>query len=119
MIAPLQSDPIPLRMDEHGSILVAETEVQLEWVIEAYENGANPEAIVQSFDRLRLADVYFVIAYYLKHKEEVQQYLAVRDKQAEDIRRMIEASQPARPHLRQELLARLAGMRKNNASPGD
>jgi uncharacterized protein (DUF433 family) len=119
MIVALQNDPIPLRMDEDGSIRVADTRVLLEIVIEAYENGADPEAIVRSFDSLRLGDVYLVIGYYLNHKEEVRNYMAVRDKQAEEIRREIEAAQPPRPHLRQELLARLAGLRKKDASSGD
>jgi uncharacterized protein (DUF433 family) len=117
MIAPLQSDPIPLRMDEHGSILVADTQVQLEWVIEAYNQGTTPEMIVSWFERLRLADVHAVIAFYLNHKDEVQQYLIRRDREAEEIRQKIEATQPDRAKLREKLLARQAAMRNAHVPP--
>jgi uncharacterized protein (DUF433 family) len=106
-------------MDEDGGIRVADTEVQLEWVIEAHESGTDPETIVRWFDRLRLADVYAVISFYLNHMDEVRQYIIERDRQAEEIRRKIEAGQPDRAYLREKLLAHQAALRSADAPPGE
>jgi uncharacterized protein (DUF433 family) len=104
----IHADPVPLRVDEHGATRVGNTRVLLEVLIEAYQEGANPETIVRWFDSLRLADVHAVISYYLNHQEEVAEYLRQREALADEVRRTIEAGQPSRPHFREELLARRA-----------
>jgi uncharacterized protein (DUF433 family) len=114
----LQAEPIPLRMDEHGAIRVGQTRVLLELVIAAYREGATPETIVRWFDSLALADIYAVISYYLKHKEEVEEYLSRREEFAAQVRRTIEAEQPGRPNFRDELLARRDRTEQDNASAG-
>ncbi len=98
--------PVPLHEDETGAIRVGNTRVLLELVIRAFQDGATPETIVQRYETLRLTDVYPVISYYLAHKQEVGEYLRQREEQAAEIRRKIEATQPSRPNLRAELLAR-------------
>lgn len=95
---------VPLREGGAGGLRVGESRVLLERVIQAYRNGATPEAIVQSYDTLRLSDVYAVLAYFLTRPDEVDIYLARRDVEADAIRRDIEARQPARPELRERLL---------------
>jgi uncharacterized protein (DUF433 family) len=114
----LLADPVPLRQDEHGAIRVGDSRVLLELVIEAHQQGAIPETIVQWFESLRLADVYAVISYYLNHQSEVDAYLDKREGQAEEIRRKIEANQPNRPHFREELLARRARRNNGDAEAG-
>jgi hypothetical protein len=79
-------------------------------VIEEFKDGATLEEIVESFDTLRLADVYAIIAYYLNHKAEVEEQLRQEDQSAEALRRMIEAKQPPRAEVRARLLARKAQM---------
>ena len=56
---------VPLREDPPGVFRVGESRVLLELVIHAFKSGATPEAIVQSYDTLRLADVYAVVTRYL------------------------------------------------------
>jgi len=109
----LQPIPIPLRQEPAGVFRVGTTRVLLELVIQAFQGGASPEVIVQRFPTLDLADVYVVLAYYLRHKEEVAEYLRQIEKKAEEVRRKIEASQKPRPGLKQELIDRLA--RKGSA----
>ena len=111
MTLTLQADPLPLRVEEGGGIRVGTTRVHLEIVIEAFENGASPESIVQSYDTLQLADVYAVLAYFLRHKEEVQEYIAQRNAVAEEWRRKLEASQPP---LSPDLLERLRARKSSN-----
>ncbi len=50
MTLTLQADPVPLRIDEHGTIRVGSSRLTLDVLIEEYEGGASPEAIVQAFD---------------------------------------------------------------------
>ncbi len=80
----------------------------LERIVHAFDDGATPEAIVQSYDTLHLADVYAVLTWYLRHKGEVEDYLCKRAEEAEAIRRTIEAKQPDRAELLARLMARCA-----------
>lgn len=90
------SDPVtmivPLRMDEDGAIRVSGTRVPLDTVIARHHQGDSPEAIHAAFDVLPLNDIYAVIAYYLAHRVELDEYLQRRDAEAERIRQEIEAS---------------------------
>ncbi len=89
----LTADPLPLRADEHGSIRVGGTRVLLELVVHAYESGATPQQIAERFDTLELADVHAVIAYYLRHRSEVEEYLRRREAEARSLRERIVADQ--------------------------
>lgn len=117
MTLTLRSDPAPLRMDEDGTVRVGNTRVLLEIVIRAFKRGATPADIVRSYPSLELADAHAVVAYYLRHQDEVEAYLQECDAQAAAIRQKIEASQPPRPGLKEELLARWNNLGKDNASP--
>jgi uncharacterized protein (DUF433 family) len=97
------SEKIPLRADAHGTIRVGDTRVTLSAVISCFDRGATPEAIVDSFNTLQLADVYFVIGYYLRHEDEVKAYLKKERQEGEALRKAIEAVLPSSP-LRERLL---------------
>lgn len=64
----------------HGVLRVGQTGVTLETVLWAFEQGSTPEDIADQFPSLFLADVYDVIAYYLRHRDEVDEYLTARKK---------------------------------------
>ena len=113
----IHPDPIPLRVDEHGVIRVGHSQVLLDIVIREFNNGAEPEAIASGYPTLKLADVYGAIAYYLRHRSEVDQYLYTRRQEAEKLRQEIEAKQPRRAELRARLLARKVQMDLAHASP--
>jgi uncharacterized protein (DUF433 family) len=115
----LQADPLPLRVEEDGGIRVGQSRIHLELVIEWFEAGQSPEAIVEGHDTLCLADLYAVIAHYLKHKDEVKAYVARRDREAEELRMQLEAEGISRPGFYQELLARRARMRNGDAPAAD
>src|SRR5215216_3820002 len=104
----IQAVEVPLFDDGHGGLRVTGTRVLLERIVHAFEDGATPEGIVQSYDTLRLADVYAVLTWYLQHKMEVEEYLRTRAEEANTIRRTIEAKQPHRAQLRARLMARQA-----------
>jgi uncharacterized protein (DUF433 family) len=118
MALTIQADPSPLRVDEQGVVRVGNSQVVLDIVIQEFQNGAEPEAIAHGYPTLDLADVYDVIAYYLRHRQDVDDYLQTRRRQADTLRREIEAKQPNRVDLRAKLLARKAQMELAHASPG-
>lgn len=58
-----------------GGWRIAGTRISLDSIIQAYWDGKSPEAIVQDFPTLSNEQVYGVIAYYLRHKVEIDDYL--------------------------------------------
>jgi|SRR5215211_3283116 len=80
-------EPIPLTSDRDGVVRVEGTRVTLETVVAAFEEGATAEELVQQYPSLRLADVYAVIGYYLRHRPEVEGYLRERKHHAVEVRR--------------------------------
>lgn len=88
-----QAEAPPLREDTSGAVRVGNSRVLLELVIRAFQDGATPEIIVQRYSTLALSDVYAVIAYYLRHRSEVEEYLAQREREGEEVRKRIENQQ--------------------------
>ena len=100
-----QAEAPPLREDAAGAVRVGDSRVLLELVIRAFQDGATPEAIVQRYSTLALSDVYAVVAYYLRHRGEVEDYLARREQKAEAARERIESRQGELSEIRARLLA--------------
>jgi uncharacterized protein (DUF433 family) len=105
-LLPFHAEPPPLRVAEGGAVRIGNTRISLDLIVEQYENGMTPEDVVQAYDTLVLADVYAVIAYYLRHRDEVRAYLKRRTEEAETLRAKIETERPRISHG--ELLARRA-----------
>ncbi len=103
----------PLQIDESGAVRVGNSRVQLVFVVEAFQDGATPEEIVLQYTTLSLADVYGVIAYYLRHKDDVEEYVADYNRQAEEIQRRIEANQPDLGDFRHRLMAKRDAVRRD------
>jgi uncharacterized protein (DUF433 family) len=101
-----QVEAPPLTDDGTGGLRVGESRVLLEMVIGAFQDGATAETIVQQYPSATLADVYAVIAYYLRHTQEIEQYLAKRQKRGEEVRKRIEAGQKDLTEIRARLKAR-------------
>lgn len=102
----IETEAPPLRMDESGAFRVGESQVLLEIVIYAFQEGQTPEAIVQGYPTTTLPDVYAVIAYYLRHRDEIDEYLSERERVGKEIRERIDAHQGDLAELRQRLLKR-------------
>jgi len=99
------SESPPIREDASGALRVGNTNVLLEMVVWAFQDGATPETIVQRYSALTLGDVYAVIAYYLRHRKDVEDYLARRERKAEEVRQRIESRQGSLDEIRARLLA--------------
>jgi uncharacterized protein (DUF433 family) len=79
----IQADPVPLAPDATGTIRVANTRVTLDTVIDHYRAGATAEELTERFPVLSPADIHAVLAYYLRHRDEVDRYLAEQNRQAD------------------------------------
>lgn len=78
MAEALLLEPVPLVACSDGVMRVGGTRVTLDTILSAFSKGATAEEIVQQYPSVALADVYQVIAYYLRHASEVNAYLERR-----------------------------------------
>lgn len=101
----LKTEAPPLRPDGTGGLRIGKSRVLLEVIIRAFENGATPETLVQQYSTTTLADIYSVIGYYLRHKSEIEAYIAERDEQAYEVRSKVESRQKDLTEIRQRLQA--------------
>jgi uncharacterized protein (DUF433 family) len=114
----LESQSLPLHVDADGVIRVAHTRVTLETVIAAFTKGATAEQITQDYPVVPLADIYAVIAFYLRQPEAVEVYLAEQRHTGQHLRRQMEVRFD--PHgIRDRLLARRTSKGQPDAPASD
>lgn len=99
---------IPLETDADGVIRVSNTRVTLDTIVTAFKDGATAEEIAQQYPAVPLADIYSVIGYYLRKRDEVDAYLRKRNKEADELRAQAEARHNP-IGIRERLLARQLG----------
>ena len=80
------ADAMPLIADADGVIRIGGTRVTLDTLVAAFREGATAETIAEQYPSLRLAEIYTVIGYYLRHEEEVNTYLQRRRQEAAQVR---------------------------------
>jgi uncharacterized protein (DUF433 family) len=97
--------PVPLTATPEGVVHISGTRVPLETVVRAFRQGATPEAIVQDYPTVTLAQVYAVLAYYLAQRDAVDAYVAERAAISEQARLAHEARFDS-TGIRARLLAR-------------
>lgn len=103
----IEPQPVPLVRDDAGRLMVPGTRISLDVLIAAFKRGKTPEAIHEGYETVALADVYAIFAYYLRHRTEVESYLAEQQRRGDEVRARIEAEYPPEEGLRAKLLARL------------
>jgi uncharacterized protein (DUF433 family) len=62
-----------------GGWRMADSRVSLDSVVYAYWEGKSPEAIAEEFPTLSSEQVYGAIAFYLRNREEIDEYLSQQD----------------------------------------
>jgi uncharacterized protein (DUF433 family) len=87
--------PALLTAWEDGTIRVGSSRVLLELVVHHFRQGATAEQIQHSFPSLTLREIYGAIYYYLEHTEEVEEYLAGQERQADEVERAVRGTQVA------------------------
>ncbi|NEX20681.1 DUF433 domain-containing protein [Thiorhodococcus mannitoliphagus] len=76
----------PLSADTFGVFRVGGSRVTLDSVVSAFRDGATAEEIVEQYPAISLGQVYAVIAYYLAHTAEVDDYLRTREQRSAEVR---------------------------------
>lgn len=105
----VQLEAPPLRLDESGAYRIGDSRILLELVIQAFEDGGTPESIVEQYPTTTLSDIYAVIAFYLRHRQDVAAYLREREVLAAAVQRKIESHQGDLSEVRSRLRAKLSG----------
>lgn len=104
--AAIDPEPVPLTRDSVGRLMVIGTRVPLDTLVAAFERGDSPEAIHESYPTVALGDIYAVFTYCVRHRDDVNAYLADRAQQRGAQRAEVETRFPPEG-LRAKLLARL------------
>ncbi|SRR5579885_1596449 len=104
MALALTAELPPLTQDDTGTVRVRGSRITLDVLAHAMRSGRTAVEVADDYG-LDLADVYAAFSYCLRHKAEVDEYLARREQEAAEIRRMVEERQGPQPS-REELLAR-------------
>ena len=108
MAPKLLADPIPLRCDASDVLRVADSRVTLDTLVHHYRDGASADEIALRFESLALPEIHAAISYYLNHRAELDEYLALREDRAAETRRDVEMTWKG-ISIRDRLLSRRAG----------
>jgi uncharacterized protein (DUF433 family) len=90
MTLTIEPETFPLTTLADGTVRVGGTRVTLDTVVYSFKEGATAEEIALRYPSLKLADVYAVITYYLRHSSEVDSYLKKRSELAEMLQQELE-----------------------------
>lgn len=105
--AAIEPEPVPLVRDRSGRFVVPGTRISLDVLVAAFKRSKTPETIHDSYETVSLGDVYAIFTYYVRHRAEVEAYLAEQEHEGAAIQERIEAEYPLNDGLRAKLLARL------------
>jgi uncharacterized protein (DUF433 family) len=100
----IDTEPAPLQADADGVVRVGGTRVTLDTVVIAFQQGAAAEEIAEQYPSVALSDVYAAIAFYLRHRSDVDAYLEEGNRLGDALRRKQEAKYD-RQEIRNRLLA--------------
>ncbi len=95
--------------EKNGGLYLAGTGVSLDSVVIRFQQGASPDKIVQSFQTLKLSQVYGAIAYYLENEKTIADYVAEGERELERSAVPLSEQNP-------DLFARLEAARRNMIS---
>src|SRR5216683_8095669 len=93
-----------------GGWRIADSRVSLDSAVHAYLEGKSPETIAEDFPTLSLEQIHGALAFYLRHREEINRYLESQDARWEQLRTESEA-------LHGPLLNRLRAHRRTTSKP--
>jgi uncharacterized protein (DUF433 family) len=112
MVALEETISVPLTVTEQGTIRIKGSRVSLDSIIHHFKLGATAEQIVQSFPSLSLGD----IAYYLTHRQEIEEYLHQQEIEADALQEQLESNpeyQAEIAELRSRIMGQWAAVREN------
>lgn len=81
----------PLHLDDRGAIRVIGSRITLDTIVDSFKLGETPEEIHEGFPSLSLDQINGVIAWYLNHTAEADEYLENGEAEAEELRKRIQS----------------------------
>lgn len=82
----------PLHQDCRGVIRVIGSRITLDTLVHKFNAGDTPEDLHDGFPSLSLEQINGVIAWYLNHTAEADEYLAKGEAEAEELRKRIQST---------------------------
>lgn len=111
---------LPFTFTEFGTIRIADSRVSLDSVVHNYKLGATVEQIAYSFPSLKLQDIHLAVAYYLTHRDEVEEYMRRQKSESDAILQQLESDPEylkRSSELRDRILARWAARQEAETHP--
>jgi len=93
-----------------GGWRIDDSRVSMDSVVHAYLEGQSPETIAEDFPTLSLEQIHGALAFYLRHREEINGYLKSQDARWEQLRTESEA-------VHGPLLNRFRAQRRTTSTP--
>ena len=98
---------VPLRTDEQGGIRIGNTRIQLESLVWLIRRGETVEQMMQGYPTLTAADIHAVVAWCLANRDEVDAYMARREREANELQQNIEQALGSNEDLKAKLRERM------------
>jgi uncharacterized protein (DUF433 family) len=90
-----------VQADAHGVLRIGDTQVSLDSVVYAFQQGHAPETIQDQYPALSLEEVYGAVAFYLSNRAEVDDYLRQQEQRWDEFRqKSVEEASPVVQRLR-------------------
>ncbi len=80
-----------VRQTADGGWRITDSRISLDSVVYSYWDGMSPEAIAEEFSTLSAEYVYGAIAFYLRHKREIDEFLSQQAHRWEHLRQSSQA----------------------------
>jgi uncharacterized protein (DUF433 family) len=99
------TERIPLVQNEAGDMYIEGSRIFLEHLVEKFNEGKTPEDIQRDYPHVKLADLYAVMTYYLRHRDEVDAYVERQYQRAREMEALVAPYKPVK--LIEKMKARL------------
>lgn len=90
-----------------GGWRIAGTRVSLDSIVHAYFDGSSPESIASDFPSLSLEQVHGALAFYLRHRVEIDQFLSTQSERWNELRQQ-QSKDPLLERLRKARQGRVS-----------
>ena len=107
----------PLLRIDGGIVRIGTSRVSLDVLVAQYDSGMSPEEFVRAYEGVSLADVHAALGYFLRHQDEVRNYVQSRGSQAQSLRTEIESERAG--ITRSDLTARRTAEELASAPTGE
>lgn len=78
----------------NGGYYIRGTRISVDSVVYSFHRGNAPEGIQKEYELLALSQIYGAIAFYLDHREAIDEYLAQADREIEENSIPLEQADP-------------------------